>query len=243
MERERTCKKCSQNVDATTNPYTVCEGDCAGFYHAACVGLSDEDLSALSLNIIWMCDTCMESFRRARDNVTSVPTRSPTSAKPLEEEIMELKTTVAGIVETLSKLAPTTSSSDLALFHSTPISSYKLFTGTDACVSNTESDERHLTDDHDDDNFTLFITNINECATERDIRVMVSRALCTPEPERIEVIKLTSKWKHRMKSDFISFKVAFNKQWKTRAMDPSIWPKNVKFREFIAKQNETWSPV
>lgn len=239
MERDKACKKCSQCFDFNIDAYTVCEGDCAGFFHAKCVGLSVEDLSVLSSNIIWMCNTCMHKFRRMRDSISAEPTREESNVKSIDDEVKQLKATVAEILETLSKIVPAASSSEAPLLHSTPISSCQLLNQTEASGPNRESDERLRTTN--DGDFSLFLSNIDECATERDVQKMVLQALGTHEPENVDIVKLTSKWNHRRKLDYISFKVVLNKRWKPRAMNPCVWPKNVKFREF--RQSETWKPA
>lgn len=33
-----------------------------------------------------------------------------------------------------------------------------------------------------------------------------------------------------------------NLKFKARALDASTWPKNVKFREFVKRNNDTWRP-
>lgn len=246
MEKDRVCRKCSLSINAHVDLFTVCEGDCAGCFHAACVGLSEGDLGVLSMssmNIIWMCDACSDKFRKKRDGIWHEPTEDVMNVKSVEEEVNLLKTTVAGIMDTLSKIVPTAASlSDKPLLHSTPIpsSSCKLFNGTNATGSDMNSDVRQCTTDGNE--FSLFLTNIDESVTERDIRLMVSCALGTPESECIDVVKLASKWHHRRPLDYISFKVILDKQWKARAMDPSIWPKTIKFREFINLHNNTWKP-
>lgn len=92
------------------------------------------------------------------------------------------------------------------------------------------------------EDFSLFVSNIDSTVSELDIRRMVSRALNTPDPERIDVSKLVSKWNNNQPPDFISFKVTLNRKWKDQALNPLIWPKYVKFREFILRQNVTWRP-
>lgn len=89
------------------------------------------------------------------------------------------------------------------------------------------------------------MTNIDVSATERDISLMISRALNIPEPEHIDVVKLVSKWNLRKSRDYISFKVNLNRKWKSRAMDPITWPKHIEVREFVntKRHNETWKPV
>lgn len=245
MDQQKDCKKCSLSIDFKADSYTVCEGDCVGFFHASCVGVSEEALCFLSCNIIWMCDECMKNFRRWRDSNNCDPANATNGKNSLEDEVNHLKKTVAEIKQMVSNTVRATPAKNVPLLHSTPIpiSSFELLDGTDASGLNAESDENQTTTTNDD-RFSLFLTNIDESATERDIRSMVLRALDASEPERIDVVKLVSKWNQRRSRDYVSFKVALNIKWKPRALDPATWPTKLKFREFVnVMQNETWKPL
>lgn len=244
MADEKICKKCSQSINVITEPYSVCEGECACSFHIGCVGLSEDDLCTMAVktNMVWMCDTCLNKFRRMSYGMCRRTCDLP-NEKPIDEQVRDLKITVTGILETLSKIVPTDVASDRALLHSTPLSTNlpcDAMNTSDMDVNNVESiRHREYTDGED---FSLFISNIESSVSERDIHRMVSLALNTPEPEHIDVSKLVSKWNQRQPPDFISFKVTLDKKWKAHAMNPLIWPKYVKFREFIERQNVTWRP-
>lgn len=246
MADRRVCKKCTQNVDAHTEQFTVCEGECACLFHANCVGLSEDDLCtfALKTNIIWMCDECMVKFRRMSGGTWLTSSADSIKGKAIDDEIRDLKTTVAGILETLSKLAATPVLNDRAPLHSTPVSTNMQFdemTTSDTDASNV-GNEQQSSQYTERDDFSLFISNIDSSVSERDIQRMVCLALNTPDPEHIDVSKLVSKWNNSHPPDFISFKVTLNKKWKDQAMNPLIWPKYVKFREFFTRHNVTWRP-
>lgn len=255
MAEARKCKKCCQSIDSYADLFTVCEGDCAGLFHASCVGLKDEDIDFLTLsqNALWMCDTCMSMFRKTREGIPVNTADKTDSTKSIEQEVKDLKTAVNGILNTLSKIVPTATTSPNTpsnVLHSTPIaiSSHTLFNGTNGCVasvSNCDSASRPQIEDEirtNNDYFALFLSNINPYVSERDVHQMVSRALGFSEPERLDVTKLTKRWNDQMMPDFVSFKVIVSRKWKYRALDPSTWPVNVKFREFVCKHNDTWRP-
>lgn len=252
MENNKECKKCCRCVDGLTDLFTVCEGDCAGLFHAKCVGLKEDDIDFLTrtlnsiillVNTIWMCDVCMDKFRKKRDGIWHEPAIDTTDATTIEDDVRELKSTVTGILDSLSKIMKTTTSTDGAkLVHSTPNSSYSPSDGPIGCVSNEECVQR-LRDTTDCDTFSLFLSNIDPCVTEWDIHRMVSRALGAHESERWDVIKLTKYWSSMRTLDFISFKVTMNVKWKNRALDRSTWPVNIRFREFVNRHNDTWRPI
>lgn len=248
MEENRDCKKCSRCVDAHVDLFTVCEGDCAGLFHIKCVGLKEEDVDVLtcSQNILWMCDACMDKFRKMRDSIRPYSDNDVKNTKTIENEVQELKNTVTDILATLSKLVSTTSTTDDAeLLHSTPNSLPTLCNGTNGCVAAELTDEenlQHVRATTNEDNFSLFLSNIDPCATEWDVRSMVSRCLGVSEPERLDVTKLTKNWNNTRALDFVSFKVVLSKKWKTNALNSSTWPVKIKIKEIIYKHNETWRP-
>ncbi|XP_062702089.1 uncharacterized protein LOC134285415 [Aedes albopictus] len=59
------CKKCVLPVDTRSQPFIHCNGLCAAIHHAACVGLENADLAAVSppkRNSFWLCDDCFAEF-------------------------------------------------------------------------------------------------------------------------------------------------------------------------------------
>lgn len=93
-----------------------------------------------------------------------------------------------------------------------------------------------------DADFSLFLSNIDASATEWDVHELVARSLGTSDPELLDVIRLTTNWNSRRAPDYVSFKVVLDRKYKARAMNPSTWPINVKFREFVKRSNNTWKP-
>lgn len=251
MAKDSVCKKCSLEINAKIDFFTVCEGECAFMFHAKCVNLSEDvliSLSVLSANVVWMCDSCMLQYRKTRDNIGPNRCIETVRAKPIEEEVQELRSTVADILQTLSKIVPHASTNSVKPCHSTPNSSLVLSSKRDANDVNAANmkcneDQRRSQCSTADSNFSLFLSNIDLSVTEEDVHAMVSRSLGTPQPERIDITKLTSIWNSRRSMDYLSFKVVLDKKWKVRAMDPATWPNNVRFREFVNKNNDTWRPV
>lgn len=247
MAGDKICKKCSRGINVYIDLFTVCEGECACFFHANCVNISEDVLPILSGNVLWMCDSCIRKFQIMRDNTRSTSREEISGTKPIEAEVMELKSTVADILQTLSKIVPDPAFNRPAPHHSTPITPHPLSNGTSANVMNATnvSSGGNLRQPMctTDDDFSLFLSNIDVSVTERDVHALVVRSLGTPEPERIDVIKLGSNWNTHRALDYVSFKVMLDKKWKSRALDSSIWPNNVRFREFIKKNSNTWKSI
>lgn len=250
MPNDRVCKKCSLSIEPNVELYTVCEGACACFFHAVCVSLSETDLSVLSSNIVWMCDKCIASFRRVRDGVKPVnpmnTANDDMNNTSIEDEVKELQSKVAGIIDTLAKMVSNSSSTEPPLLHSTPVSSSTLLNGTNTCGTYGENNKtvRQRRCTISDNKFSLLLSNIDASVVEDDIHRMVSQALGmdTLYPDCIDVVKLVSIWKNHLTMDYVSFKIIMHELWKTKAMNPSTWPKNIKFREFVNRHNDTWKP-
>lgn len=236
VESDKVCRECSLIVN--DDFYTVCKGDCAGFFHGNCVGLRDIHVNILfrSQNIIWLCDTCMNDFNRKKNSCLS-DNADAKSQSSIENDVKELKNNVTVIMDIISKLEPKSSEINLPLLHSTPISSFTLLHGSNECNQGDLLEQRTK----EDDCFSLLLTNIDSSATEYDVKQLVSRAIVSLDSEQIDVTKLVSYWKRKPKLDYISFKIIIPRQYKSYAMDPVTWPKNVKFREFFNK-NDAWKP-
>lgn len=248
------CNECLNTIDRKCDRYTVCEGRCAKRYHAACVGITEATMDALfSKNVLWMCDKCLLDFCTTRDanesKTNDVCCSHPTTC---EAEIDDLKTKVAGIIETLATMASERKSNGIDTTgkqHSTPdlspIDRTHLLDGTkeihtDAFVSgNSSTVPTDLTDCND--TFSLFITNIECHTTERDIERLVCESLSLTDSRNVRVKKLISNKSANNVIDFVSFRVVIPNEFKSLAMQPSTWPKNVKYREF-ENRIVTWKP-
>lgn len=226
-------------------------------FHGSCADMKMihwSVLRILSTNVLWMCDDCMHRFQQSSfcvmPGVSSDPTNDDVitpkpKAKPIEAEIEELKSNVANIMSTIATIikkpaiVPTSTAVDIAKLHPTPVST---FNRIDVCESLNDDDSqpRHQRT-MESDKFSLLLSNIDESVSERDIQLMVSKAIGLQHPECIDVTKLVSKW-NRRKMDYVSFKVVLDKQFKYRAIDPQTWPNKVKFRVFVDRQNDTWVP-
>lgn len=243
---DRCCGKCSVMIDINADLYTVCEGMCAKSFHAECVSVTETDLCALSSNIIWICSPCMTVFRRMRERVSTDVATNTDTPKSMLDDISELKTTVADIVCTLSKITQTNSDLNTPHHCSTPISLLKVFDGTNevVCSSTTQDEILDLsTEAPDNDVFALYLTNIDKCATVNDISLMVSQQLGVPLSDCGDVVKLIPKWRNTKTFDYVSFKITLKKHLKTSALDASTWPRGVKFREFVNRPYDAWKPI
>lgn len=236
---EKNCEKCCSIISLDTELYTVCEGRCAKYFHANCVGVSEADLCAFSKNIIWLCDPCMTLFCRTRERMTADISTSTDQHKfmDVEGEILQLKSAVAEIVKTFADVRK---SDPVARHrHSTPVSSpkatYDDYNEIACCSSQTENG-------NESGEFSLYLTNIDNSATESDISLLVSRSLRVPLSSCNDVVKLVPKWKNVNQMEYVSFKVVLKSDMKLLALQASTWPKEIKYREFKHRMNDTWKP-
>lgn len=237
--------KCCSPIDARSESFVVCEGDCSKSYHTRCVGLSESHAELLATkNILWMCDSCLDQFYRQR-SASSLDKPQHDSSTRIESELVIIKSRIDFIVNTLSNVT-SQAMSDVTVASPLPLSSTKLQNDSDpeneldrnhvnSCYSLTSSTQRK-------DSFSLFLTNINSLTTEREIECMVRKSMKVENSEEINVYKLVPKWKDLCQIDYASFKVVMNNSWKTKALDRSTWPPGIKFREFVSVCRNIWSP-
>lgn len=236
----RHCGKCALLIDINVDSYTVCEGRCYKSFHIKCANLREADLYVLSGNILWMCDGCLPDFHRYRAKKVTDSATETSPAASIEDEVMNLKSTVAGIVETLSGMMQKTG--PIAPYSSTPVSSTRLLDGTVETLDNTNENEKTGEPPEEQRNFVLYLTRIDRCATESDVSRLVSRSLSAPASDCNNIVKLVPRWKDVNTMDYVSFKIVLNEKWKPTALLPSTWPKRIRFREFVNRLDDTWSP-
>lgn len=91
--------------------------------------------------------------------------------------------------------------------------------------------------------FWLYLSRIARHVTEDDVSELVKKCLQTQQP--IDVRKLVRKDADLKQFAFISFKVGVEKSLKDKALDPSVWPKGIFFREFenLQTNRDFWGPT
>lgn len=220
------CKKCTTDIDVMNGLYTICEGRCARRFHASCVGVSEADLCALSKNMIWICDECMDEFCKARDGTLNSPRAHSTASIAVELDM--LKTAVTRINDAIARISHIIGPSDPMQRHSPPVSSIDTFHMDEPPVVSTPKSSNNTnvqtSNQSCDESFSLVLSNIDCNVTEGEIVSLVSSSLSVPGPECINVTKLVPRWKQNEKLDFISFKVVLNIRWKQIAMNKTNWP-------------------
>lgn len=233
------CRKCLQHIHGN-DLCAECDGSCARRFHAKCVGLGEDTLKILSQNVIWVCDDCLVQFRKfaVREEHGD---KASQNATIIEEELADLKSKVNGILNTLSSL--TSKQNTATLYHSTPVTSFELFNGTNNESSSSSSPQNKGKYAYEEisDTFSLLLTNVDNRVSEQEICNLVSRCLDAPIADCNRVTKLVPKYRECRDFDFVSFKVTLNERWKSAAMNPSTWPCGLRYREFVQRSN-VWRP-
>lgn len=238
------CKKCSADIDIINCLYTVCEDRCARKFHAACVGVTEDALCALSKNIIWICDDCMIEFCKARDHIPKLGETQPADKYSITADLEELKSQIKGINDSFAKLSIAIASKSSPVStqrerQSTPIGSPNPLCRSSVCTS----ERSHSSMRNHDETFSLLLTNIDRHVTENEIACLVSQSLCAPEPECRNVTKLVPRWQSCDDLDYISFKIVLPKRWMMLAMSATTWPQGITFREFAYRNKDPWKPL
>lgn len=251
------CKKCTHGIDMKTECFIVCEGKCRERYHARCVELSEDDVSVIKKNVIWLCNDCLAAFHEERYQELIECKQESTHSGPeveIVKEIKSLKVQIANIAALLSGAVTNSSSEESSMkIVSTPL------TSPDACSAKRESNSEHgntngewSTKNRHSDNvwhqqeqqsfssFSLLLSNVDNRVTEDDIDALVSKSLGITD--NVNVTKLVPKWKSCEEMDYISFKVVLDEKWKSTALRPSTWPPTLKCREFVNRHRCTWYP-
>nr|XP_029712066.1 uncharacterized protein LOC115256982 [Aedes albopictus]XP_029715015.1 uncharacterized protein LOC115258760 [Aedes albopictus] len=244
------CKKCLLPVVTKDQPYVYCNALCAAVHHAACVGLNTAELAAVSpphKNSCWMCDECLVEFvqwRKERNEKMNEPiaATAPEHNEPkcvLQRDVDELKAKVDSILSVIT--SHENNHTDAWIRHSTPKSSRPMECGSSEVTVASETASRLPDSICENENFDLLLTNIDGSVSEEDVQLMVCRCLGTRDNECINVRKLVPRWVDCSAFDYISFKIVLNRKWKSVAMMPSTWPRNIRFREF-KKVRFPWKP-
>lgn len=208
-----------------------------------------------------MCEKCLPPFRKWKecfseaDSAPEIISEIIPEDRYVHNEIADLKLQVAGILQTLSSFSPADSSSHSPVHHSTPVMSSTLINGTNQNYNdnNEESTEgtsspkmycsigenETIAQPNTRQELSLFITNIDSCVTEADVKTMVCQCIGAPYNDCSRVVKLVSRhFKYGM-LDNVSFRIDLNEKWREKALNASTWPCGVKFREFV---NRAWKP-
>ena len=177
------CKKCPHLIHVSNGLFAVCRGPCSQAFHISYAGINKEQLASFSKNIVWICDFCLRGFHKWSK------TSATADSVELKRDVTQLKKQVDGILNLLDQIQ-SQSSSAIALDRqssSTPIvSSTKLYDGSgtsssyvvlDTNISRPGCSEKQ---NRDDENFALFLTNIDHTVSETEVKVMVSQCLGMP---------------------------------------------------------------
>lgn len=210
-------------------------------------------------NLLWFCDNCivkLESFKNnpvqtTVDVVTALSESINESLAELKNDVLETKELTKSLVDNnkkidssgLSRIRPWPSTKRLreTAPRNTPTSRPDV-----NLIGGTRSVEKgSLTVDtvaKQPEKFWIYLSRIAPHVNEDDISELVKN--CLQIDNQVDVRKLVRKDADLKQFAFISFKVGIDKELKHTALDPSIWPKGIFFREFenLRSERDFWGP-
>lgn len=210
-------------------------------------------------NVFWLCDKCIDQFNAIK--LPSSPSEIVSGvSEMIKDSLMELKSDLQETKALTQALAGKIKSTDNAgsnqarsAWPSIKRSRYIAEKETpksrpdSKLVVGTKSVEKdNLTVDtvaKPPEKFWLYLSRIAPHVNEADILELVKNSLNTQE--LIDVRKLVRKGADLKQFAFISFKVGLDLKLKDAALDPSVWPKGIYFREFenMTSERDFWGPT
>lgn len=246
----------------------VCGGFCKSTFHYKCAMISEVLYKEVAGNsaTFWMCKACREIMGNARFKNTLVSMNAATKevSDVYQKLVNDLKTEVkSSLIAELrqeiqggfNKLSPMIQSPGPNRFQFInrptpkrtrerdefvfPVSEQpsKVFRGTNQSTSTPMGPI-----DTSENKFWIYLTKISPEATENDIVNLAKNCLQT---EDVVAKALVPRGRPISTLTFLSFKVGVSQAVKSRAMDPSTWPSEIQFREFVDTSSSVrhfWKP-
>lgn len=254
------CYQCSAPIKSID--CLQCSGFCNQAVHLNCAGVKRPNMNFINehKNALWFCDNCYDQLQNIKENpLNSTVNVTSAISEAINGPIAELKCEIQEIKELTKTLAGNKLPTDPpALPRSRPWPSVKrprepatrgtpksrpdakLVGGTKSVEKNEKTVE---TVAKPAEKFWLYLSRIARTVTEDDISELVKN--CLQIDEDVEVRKLVRKDADLNQLAFISFKVGINKGLREIALDPSVWPKGIFFREFehLSSARDFWGPI
>ena len=207
-------------------------------------------------NLFWMCDNCAELFEsshfRMLCNVNPSPPFSEltTAITELRSEIKQLHAKPA--TQFSPALGNRWPSIDQARARKRPREADAAMRAADTCTVGSKRTLDNIVAapaaNNADQQFWLYMSRIRPDVTSEVISAMAKVNLeIDNDPV---VVKLVPKGKDISTLTFVSFKIGFDLNLKTKALDPETWPEGILFREFEDYGSQkfrvplkTWKPA
>ncbi|XP_055636747.1 uncharacterized protein LOC129775724 [Toxorhynchites rutilus septentrionalis] len=234
------CYQCSKPIKSLE--FMQCSGFCNQAAHLKCVSLKRPSMDFVNehCNLLWFCDKCIDLLKFVRN-------------KPMTtEDLHETKQLTKSLTEKLHsndfepnrekpvwpRIKRTRDKSERETPRAHP--STKLVSGTKSVEKQTRAVE---TVPKPPEKFWIYLSRIARHVTEDDVSELVKSCLQTEQS--VDVRKLVRKDADLNQYAFISFKIGVDLQLKETALDPSIWPKGIYFREFESQETnkDFWVPA
>ncbi|XP_055523169.1 uncharacterized protein LOC129717326 [Wyeomyia smithii] len=251
------CYQCSKPIK--TIEVIQCNGFCHQSAHLKCVGLKRPQVDFVNEqnNILWFCDHCIAQLEYIKQNpMKTTQDVVAVVSDAVRESLCELKIELQETKELTKTLVDEHQSIDSAALGRTRTAWPSIERTRDTTpksrpdlklVGGTKSVDMGstivATVAKPAEKFWLYFSRIARHVSEADISELVKQCLETQQP--VDVRKLVRKDADLNQYAFISFKVGIEKELKDRALDPSVWPKGIFFREFenLKAERDFWGPA
>lgn len=258
------CNSCAVSMSA---PEVVCGGFCKATFHYKCAPVPEAFYKEVHGNCAtyWMCKECREIMGNARFQNTVKSMNAATKeindaysklvddlkSEIKESLIVELRQEIQG---GFNRLSPAVLSPAPNRFQFNRPALKRTRERDEVAVAVSERPTKILRGtnqsttasvgiaDTPGNKFWIYLTKISPEATEEDI---VNLAKSCLQSEDVIAKALVPKGRPPSTLTFISFKVGVSQDLKSKAMNPSTWPPQIQFREFIETNSTVqhfWKP-
>ena len=234
FEMAVTCNKCKAEIKG---PYIQCGGFCDQKCHQECSGLP---IDFAAYGICWMCTPCKElinnssikKFIAAQEDVLSVvKAQVESSVKKISDQVQGNSKKIEEILGILSEERQTSQQKfkrtrDIFEAQQEQQSFFGAKTENEFGIVTVAPPAPKKP------RFWLYLTRLDPSTTEKTITEMTSTYLQTKDVIVKQLIP-KARIESKLAITFSSFKIGIDKSLKNKALNPSIWPKGVQYREFI----------
>lgn len=249
------CDRCAKAIKRTDEVVT-CMGFCAHIVHLRCLNTDNSLTKTLSdmPNLHWMCDECTKLMKIARfrntvrNTVSSIGNAISELTKIQEAANAELKRTLTLHSEQIAQLSNRINSTTPCLPASAVRRAKKrprtenVQPAAKPLIGGTKStgDIGIATVQPPAAMFWIYLSRLHPSVKSDAVETLTRDCL---NCESAKAIPLVKQGTDVNSLNFISFKVGVDPKYRTKAIDPSSWPKGILFREFEDNRAKNyWMP-
>lgn len=238
------CSSCNNNI--SSSEFVSCAGACGQMFHIKCVSVNKSMLNAVSMcpNIHWFCHKCNEGNRNICASIERMNETIGLMSNSLSGDFLKfinnfkiIMDTFVGTVNSLNVVANSDSGYDLSTVPSPNVTIADQASDIQnnlADVSNRKqlkSDEVPVTDDR---NYSVVVSNIGTDVSADSLTEYLVNEL-NIDKKLITSSVLLPKGKSMDDVSYLQYKVTIPAIHYSSLLNPELWPKNVRVRDFVSK--------